>query len=115
MPLTFTPVITDAYFSQGRSGVKTGDAFAEVHQLIGNPAVVHDGAGHDEERDGQHGEGLGGVHDLLQDGPGLDAVVDEVEVEEGRAKQGIHDGHAHEIQNEDQENRDEVYKAQCHQ
>ena len=87
----------------------------EVHHLVADAAEVHDRAGHDEEGDGQHGEGLGGVHDLLEDGPGLDAGVDEQKVKEGGAEEGVHNGHAHEIEDKDQEDGDQINKGQFHQ
>ena len=93
----------------------TGDAFAEVHHLVAYAAEVHNGAGHDEERDSQHGERLCRVHDLLQQQPALGAGVKNEEVEECGAEQCVHYGQPREVEQEHQKDRDYLCKSQCHQ
>ena len=91
-----------------------GHALAEVHQLVADAAEVHDGAGHDEERNRQHGEGLRRVHDLLQNQPRLGGGVDEQEVEERGAEQRVHDRHAQEVKDEHQKNGQNIEECQRH-
>ena len=41
--------------------------------------------------------------------------MDEQEIEEGGAEEGVHNRHAHKIENKDQEDGDQVNKGQFHQ
>lgn len=91
------------------------DAFTEVHHLVADTAEVHDRAGHDEERDSKHGEGLSCVHDLLEKEPALGVGVKNEEVEKRGAEQRVDDGETHEVKEENEQYRNDLSKCQCHQ
>ena len=93
----------------------TGDTFTEIHHFLTDTAKVHDGAGHDEKRNGQHGEGLGGVHDLLEDEPALGTGVKNQEIEEGSAEQRINYRKPQEIKDKHQDNGNDINECQSHQ
>ena len=93
----------------------TGDTFTEIHHFLTDTAKVHDGAGHDEKRNSQHGEGLSGVHDLLEDEPALGTGVKNQEIEEGSAEQRINYRKPQEIKDKHQDNGNDINECQGHQ
>mgnify|MGYP005788702255 CR=1 FL=1 len=95
--------------SQG-PGHPSGQDLCHVHQTDGDPAVIHDIAGQDEEGDGDQGKGVGSGKDPL--GRGDKGNIRRQHAQHGRCggkPDGNTDGSAH----DQQDNQDRYHDDRC--